>query len=145
MVEDPLYPIQFDEQTGEYQIVYNGARIFMEYCFKCGGRLPETKRGNVFTTPDEKELDEVSKLLQGASSIQDVIRVLGAPDKIHAGDYNTIDETAPTESTRNCRVRPWKQQLDYREQWPSLWLFVHENPDGSVSYGVTGKHIASDV
>lgn len=141
MVEDPLYPIEFDEQTGEYQIVHNGVRIFMEYCFKCGGRLPESKRGSLFTTPDENEKAEIADLLRGVRSIDDVVRILGAADETHEGQLGAVGDATATAMPRKGRVIPWRQQLDYRERWRSLTLIVHEHPDGSVSYMVGGKHI----
>jgi hypothetical protein len=141
MVADPMFPIEYDERTNEYQIVLNGIRITMVYCFRCGGRLPESKRGSLVTTPADSEMAEVDALLKGARSISDVIRILGAPDTIHEGAYHARTETAPTQAPGDCRVIPWKQQLDYCERWESLTLIVHENLDGSVAYLIGGKEI----
>ncbi len=119
---DPMFPIEFDSATNEFHIVHDGARISMKYCFRCGGRLPESARASLFTTPDENEMAEVEDLLRDARTINDVTRILGPPDARH-------------ESTR---------QFDYRERWPSLTLFVHEHPGGTVSYLIGGKQLSAE-
>src|SRR4051794_25901079 len=81
-VVDPHFPVEFDERMNEYHLVHKGARWQMRYCFWCGGRLPESKRGTFFTKPDDAEMAEVRALLKGAKSHEDVLRILGPPDEV---------------------------------------------------------------
>lgn len=48
---DPTWPVEFDERMNEYNLVHDGAKAIMRYCYWCGGRLPDSKRDNFFTTP----------------------------------------------------------------------------------------------
>lgn len=141
---DPRLPIEFDERTNEYEIVHDGVRIPMQYCFRCGGRLPESTRASLFTTPDDNEMAEIAALLKGARSIDDVVRILGPADDIHEGHFDAVGDAGTGAIPRKGRVIPWKQQLDYRKRWRSLTLIVHEHPDGSVSYMITGKQIGME-
>jgi hypothetical protein len=137
-----MSPIEFDQRMNEYHIVHHGVRIYIEYCFNCGGRLPESKRDSYFTTPNENEMAEIEELLRNVRSIPDVIRILGAADDVHKGAVDAVCETVASDPPRNGRVLKWKQQLDYRERWVSLTLIVHENVDGSVAYLIAGKQLA---
>ena len=139
---DPMYPIEFDERTNEYQIVYGGAQIPLQYCFRCGGRLPESTRDSLFTSPDENEMAEIADLFREAQTIDDVVRILGPPDEICEGNFDDADDVAADEMPANGGVIPWRQQFLYREKWESLDLFVHEHPDGRVSYFIAGKQIS---
>lgn len=79
---DPMSPVQFDERLNEYQLLLqNRGYARMRFCFWCGGRLPESKRGTLFTSMDDAELTEARSLLSGAKLFEDVVRVLGPPDE----------------------------------------------------------------
>lgn len=48
--QDPEIPISFDSKFNEYSIDFGPekeGKIFLKYCFNCGGLLPESKRGEV--------------------------------------------------------------------------------------------------
>ena|ERR1017187_3343332 len=81
------YNSQYDEY---YLLTTDGSRIILHFCPLCGGRLPDSKRGNFFSTPNESELRNVKQILKSVDCIDDVIKAVGLPDqrsgKVHRND-----------------------------------------------------------
>lgn len=135
-VVDPHFPVEFDERMNEYNLVIrDGSRAVMEYCFWCGGKLPEAKRGDFFTTPSETEMAEVRSLLKGARSHEDVRRVLGPPDEIYDG--GGFDQNKSTGAILAC----WEQSYRYTTRWKTLVLWVPVITEGQFSYAIHGHYL----
>jgi len=134
MVADPKVPVEFDERMNEYHLVRDGARTIMRYCFWCGGRLPESKRGTFFTAPNKAEKDEVFLLLRDAKSLDDVFRILGPPDA-------TVDAPGGM-SGRGISVH-WKKMHKYSTRWKSLVLEVPDLPDGHRHWHIGGHYLGA--
>ncbi len=133
-VVDPHFPVEFDEKMNEYQLVHEGARAVMHYCFWCGGRLPESKRGSFFTTPDAAEVAEVESLLRGAKSHEDVLHILGPPDEIR--------DMAGGESDMKGRILArWEQHYRYSTRWKTLVLQVPVILEGRFRYSIHGHYL----
>jgi hypothetical protein len=132
------FPVIFDEETGEYQVVHgppdHRASFIMRFCFSCGGRLP-SRRASLFMEPDHRELELVRTQLRGVRSVADVLERLGPPDVV--SDW--VDD--PSGLFLPGEVERWKRSLRYSKRWKTLHLQVLEMPDGSVSYVTTGKSI----
>jgi len=74
--------VGYNQEYEEYYLRNtDGSRIVMRFCACCGGRLPESKRGDFYTRPDEAEIKALKTVLAGAQSISDVITRIGLPNK----------------------------------------------------------------
>lgn len=131
---DPHYPVEFDEQMNEYHLVRDGARAVMRYCFWCGGRLPESKRGMFFTMPDKAEMDEIHSLLANTKSLADVFRILGPPDE-------TLE--SPGSQIGRGRAIYWERTHRYSTRWKSLHLDFADLPDGPLLSTISGRQSAN--
>ncbi len=81
----PNFPVKFDAEVNEYCLVYGKRGRWhhvMRYCFWCGGRLPESTRGKLFTEPSQAEMAEIRRMLAGARSAEEILATLGQPDEI---------------------------------------------------------------
>jgi hypothetical protein len=134
-IADAHFPVEFDEEMNEYQLVRDGARSPMRYCFWCGGRLPESKRGTFFTTPDKAERDEVASLLKGAKSHEDVVQMLGPPDQI-------LDMGGAEKDTKTGKLLArWEQHYEYTTRWKSLVVYVPVILQGRFTYSIHGHYL----
>jgi len=136
-VVDPHFPVEFDREMNEYHLVHKGARAVMRYCFWCGGRLPASKRGAFFTTPKKSEMAEVRSLLKGAKSHEDVVGVLGPPDK-------TVDLGGSSRKPNGEILCRWRQQLLYSTRWKTLVLHVPVVIDGRFEYSIHGHYLGKN-
>lgn len=132
---DPTCPVEFDERMNEYNLVHDKAKAIMRYCYWCGGRLPDSKRGNFFTTPSEEELAEVRSLFAKAKTADDVLHILGSPDETH--DWK--EPTSP--SYVDKKTIRWKRTFRYSTLWKTLILVVYEMPDGKITFSWYGHYI----
>ncbi len=132
---DPHYPIEFDVQMNEYHLVRDGARAIMRFCFWCGGRLPESKRGTFFTTPHDVEMAEVTALLQDAKSHEDVLAVLGPPDEVLDLGGSDIEKATGAIHSR------WSQHFRYTSRWKTLVLEVPVVLEGRFTYSICGRDL----
>jgi len=65
--EDSTFPVEYDSQTGEFNVIHGKSvkgRWRMLFCPSCGGRLPESRRSLFFTTPSDEEKQEVTRLVE---------------------------------------------------------------------------------
>lgn len=136
------FPIRFEEETGEYQVVHGPPEhrgcFIMRFCFLCGGQLP-SRRASLFMDPDPDELNSVRVLLHDAQSSTEVLDRLGPPDNVQ----DWVDD--PTGLFPADSVMNWKRSLLYTRRWKTLDLQVFEMPDGTVTYGTSGKPIRPDA
>jgi hypothetical protein len=133
----PSFPVKFDAEVNEYCLVY-GKRArrhhVMRYCFWCGGRLPKSTRGRLFTEPSEAETAEIRRILAGAHSTEEVLRLLGDPDEIIDWYEFDADDAAVYRPHRT-----WKRCFRWSARWKTLTLDVFDYPDGGPAYAVSGK------
>jgi hypothetical protein len=128
---DPAYPVKFDGEMNEYNVVGDGRIARMYYCFSCGGRLPESKPSKYFTVPDEADQAEVRTIIAGIKSIDDLRRTLGEPD-------DTFDGAA-------FPCVEWKRTYRYSTRWKSLFLDAQEMPDATIRIVYGGRFIGGQV
>jgi hypothetical protein len=140
----PSFPVKFDAEVNEYHLLYGKKGRWhhvMRYCFWCGGRLPESTTGRLFTQPSEEEMAEVRGMLAGARSTEEMLRILGDPDEII--DWYEFD--ADDKSVYQPERR-WKRCLRYSSRWKTLTLDVldySDSADAGLEYAIGGKFIAS--
>jgi len=126
-------PIEFDARLNEFHLVYQGAYGLLRYCFVCGGRLPESRRGELFSQPSETEVEEVRRLIGAAKNLQDVLAALGKPDDTFDGE--TIRKNPVANELQ------WQRLLRYSSRWKTLVLDVLELPEGGITYSVSGQYL----
>lgn len=127
--DDPTVPIRFDPDLDEFSVDCDEGRAahMMRYCFWCGGRLPRSRRGELFTKPSRSETRDVRNKLSNAATFSELIKTLGPPDQeFESGSENVV------------------RQVTYTRLWTTLDLIVFERPDGSFDFGVAGKFKGSD-
>lgn len=122
-VENPWFPVAYDEEMGEYQLVLDcGARgrgtAILRYCPWCGGFLPKSKRGTFFTTPDDSDVARVRELMQSVKTVSQMFEVLGEPS-------GRIEDQS-------------RNQYVFEQLFQSLDLVVFENKE-YITYTVHGK------
>lgn len=132
---EPAGPLKYDERLNEYELVYDSGHGRSSYpvyhCPWCGTRMPESKRSELFNTPDPADLAHLSTRLEGARTVRDVIARLGEPDRVWPG-FNDDERQRVLELPRILR------QLDYLRLSPTVQVIVQEREDGSVSWNFCG-------
>ena len=135
-VNDPMVPVGFDEEMNEYYVQLKpGGEAVMHYCFWCGGKLPESRRGSFFTEPSEEEVEEVRLLLREAKSHEDVLRILGPADELC--DLNGFMKDPKTGKV----MMRWDQHCLYSKRWKTLELHVPLIVEGNFGYSFHGHYI----
>jgi hypothetical protein len=137
--KDPRVPVRFDARTNEFSIVYESrgqGEWVMRYGPSCGGSMPESRRGSLFTEPDDAEVGEITELMRGVGDVAAMREVLGEPDQI--SDWDSTEELE--QEARLYGTQRWTRAFTYGSRWTSLVLFVHEFEDGSVTYGYHGRY-----
>lgn len=138
-MKNPMFPIGFDEEMNEYYVaLIPGGEATMRYCFWCGGRLPESKRGSFFTKPSDEEMDEVVALLRGAKSHEDVLRILGPADEL--SDANGFMKDPKTGKV----IASWDQCYSYSKRWKTLVLRVPVMTSGGFTYSMSGHYLGKN-
>ena len=79
---DPEIPIGFNAEFNEYYLkTFDDGNILFTYCPSCGGTLPKSRRGEFFTEPSTTEMIQLRAKLESATSIDEVLKLLGEPDE----------------------------------------------------------------
>lgn len=133
-LNNPKYPIEFDEKMNEYHLVRDGAKILMRYCFSCGGRLADSNRHLLSTTPSESEILEVRDLLKDAKSHEDVLRILGPADEFH-------DAGGSFGNPGDAFYSRWDRHYVYLKRWKTLRPIVPVVIEGQFCYLRTGQRL----
>ena len=68
----------------EYYIIFgkNSGKYFISFCPDCGGKMPESKRGEYFMEPTEDEVLQMRELLKNVKDADSMRQILGEPDDI---------------------------------------------------------------
>ena len=130
-------PISYFEELNEYNLMCEGGHgLIMYYCFFCGGKLPDSLRGQLFYELDKSEEDEVKSLIGKIDTVEKMHEVLGEPDEIVDHDLEEENFFVLKKNKNKC-VRWYR----YNKRWKSLELQVMENEDGTLGCSYVQKHI----
>ncbi len=82
---EPNFPVKFDSECNEYFFEHqlpSGTMlsISLYHCPMCGGVASESKRDELFVRLSDEEALRIDELMQGASTLEDIQRLLGPPD-----------------------------------------------------------------
>ncbi|MHC5061314.1 MAG: DUF6980 family protein [Planctomycetota bacterium] len=129
-------PISYFEELNEYHIMCEGGvTSVMYYCYFCGGKLPDSLRGQLFYELDKSEENEVKSLISKIDTVEKIHEVLGEADKILNRD--TEEEAFFVLRNKKKCVR-W---YVYHKRWKSLELQILEHEDGTLGFSIAQKHI----
>ncbi|MEM6823241.1 MAG: hypothetical protein AAF558_15030 [Verrucomicrobiota bacterium] len=136
--KDPENPIQFDEEMNEFHLVYGKSKMMIYHCHFCGGRVPvKSKRSSLFSQPTHGEREKLMKLVEGISTLEDTLKVLGDPDEdFPTGEAHTTppdgDEPEKTVFFRTLRYKGLSNMADMR---------VRVYPTDKVQFIIESKYI----
>lgn len=125
-VENDWFPIIYDQELQEYQLVIDcgdqgTGTAPLRYCPNCGARLPESKRGELFSKPTDEDLADVDRWIVRIHNATELIELLGKPDSTISGCGGEHQQT-------------------YSKPWKSLDLIVKVASDGRLQFIVIGKY-----
>src|SRR5258705_9536265 len=80
--KEPGVPIIYDAALNEYRIrVSDDNQINMYHCFFCGGRLPKSRRADLFMHITDDERIRLWAMLKDIRFLPDLLAALGPPDR----------------------------------------------------------------
>lgn len=128
LVADSGSPVRYDANHDEYQLCYlksdgqrsNEVCYVLRYSPFTGARLP-SKRVNAFQTPTQLDIERLQQKIRGLTTIQDVERAFGPPDRI----------------VRNGPS--FRLQCTYTNLVGSAIVIIQEGYDGKLTVAVGGK------
>lgn len=135
-IKDSSVPIKFDKKMNEYYIPHGTemkSLLVMYYCFFCGGKLPDSKRGSFFTNPSRKEVKEMLSIVKNITDEKEMERLLGEPDLIHRWNKNDED------LFKIYKSRRFKKQFTYSKKWKSLVLILSLSKNGKFEVNYSGQ------
>jgi hypothetical protein len=139
---DPDSPIRFDPEMNEYQFVHTTSegvkvRMTIYHCPFCGGRAPETKRGNLFARLTGKETRRLTELTKPLRTLKQVLSSLGKPDRDNAVGMTVVtpERNGKPETTQNFRT------LVYTNLSDSAEIHVTVYPMDRVAITFQGKYV----
>lgn len=140
--DDPKSPIAFDTQTNEYHLRRGegtGSYLVCYYCPSCGGKMPDSRRQALFKPISSAEIRRLQDLTREIKSIDDALRILGAPD-----DDLTHGVTIKTRGsdTEAPRVKSYRV-LKYWDLSDSAAVEVADHPNSRYAVQFTAKPVES--
>lgn len=135
---DPFSPIKFDEEVWEYGLRHLPPTIGswnVRFCPFCSAAAPESRRADLFRKPSEEECQRVLGLVEGASTVEEIVARLGAPDW-------EVALPRPARPPRELEegILPLRT-LHYRRLSESAVLVVSEVEPGRAQITTTGQYI----
>ena len=82
LVTEPGIPVAFDAALNEYHIqTSDGGRVVIYHCLHCGGRMPKSRRDELFMRLSYAEQDRLRNIVQDIKTVDDALAFLGPPDR----------------------------------------------------------------
>ncbi len=126
---EPGTIIRFDPEMNEY----GGPHLDFYYCPVCGGRMPESTRGDRFMEKSDDEVSDLFSITKGLNTLEEVIHVLGEPDDI------SEPEPLSKEDIEIYGGKIARRQLLYSKRWKTINAVVQLMEDGQVLVACSGK------
>ena len=135
--KDAFFPIWYNAKTNEFVLLFgkiaaNAVIIF--FCPSCGGRMPKSRRGDLFTIPIDEELVEARALLEQVDDIASMRSVLGEPDAVFDGFKDEYGEPL-----RNPDGPDLIRQYTYSSRWKTLSVSIQEYEDATLQFFFMGQ------
>jgi hypothetical protein len=143
--DEPDIPIIFDKMTNEFQLKCgpeNRRRsITLYYCYFCGGRMPESRRDQLFARVTVSEEHRLRELAKEIKTIDDAIRILGKPDADRADGLRTHMADSDTEPTEINSYRT----ITYLGLSKTADVTFIDHREHGVAIQFTGKYLEGDT
>src|SRR5262245_20192105 len=79
--KEPSMPIEFDAKLNEYHLLgAAGEQVMLYHCFSCGGRVPQSRRSELFMHVTRAETLRLQLLTRDLETVDDVLEAFGPPD-----------------------------------------------------------------
>jgi hypothetical protein len=129
LAEAPDSAITYDSRMNEY----HSPRCIIYYCLCCGGRMPESKRSDLFIEPDSNEMKDFRSKVRGLKTLEEVIATIGSPDWV-------VEPPPLTESEKAIYGgKSVKKQISFTTPWKTLTATVCLMEDGELQFSASGK------
>jgi hypothetical protein len=130
---DPNIPVERDHATRQIFLAPTdggyGIPLLMNFCYRCGGRLPPLRK--LFKDVDMQEFESVCRLMEHVQSLDQARTLLGEPDRVlEDGPERWVFTDLPGKT---------RLSFCYDTAFRSLVLWVYETEDGSLRYYAHGK------
>ncbi len=137
---DPALPIEYDAEFDEYHFFTPTDRRdhfwFIHYCPGCGHRMPKSKRVRL-PEPSETEAKAIRERTKDVKTVEDVIRVLGEPDK------RFVPPPQDPLEKKIYGLTDIRLVLVYRSIAETADVHIQEDEHGEVSVFIDGKQAQS--
>jgi hypothetical protein len=82
LVKEQGSPVVFDPKLNEYRIhIRDGYEFSMYHCFFCAGRLPKSRRDELFLHVTNDEIIRLKTILKDIKTLPDLLAAFGPPDR----------------------------------------------------------------
>lgn len=82
MLRNPDIPVVFDSVLREHHLIYEGkrtGRMILQFCPFCGGRLEESKRGELFEAISDRAVQEIVSQVKDVKDRKGIEEKFGQP------------------------------------------------------------------
>jgi len=132
-VKDSNNPLVYNNEFNEYRIVHLGVELYFYYCPICGGKLPESKRSELYVEPLPEEIESINQKIKGVNNIGDIVKLLGEPDEVF-GPPVIDTQIGGIYGQKNI-----KQIVIYNSLAKTCNLLVQEYEDGKIELIISPK------
>ena len=132
--KNPALPVRFYFKQNTYHLFLKEHNRVMAiyFCPACGGGTGLLKKIDQMPRPEEKDMKDIMQRLRGLTTIEQVIQILGEPDKRHG------PMTSPQQEKQIYGIKDTKQSLIYKFPAKSLMLYVCQYEDDTLGFSFSG-------
>jgi hypothetical protein len=143
---DSRFPVRFDSECNEYYFDHtmpSGTTVSMVlyHCPMCGGVASESQRDKLFATVTDDEARRLNALIHDVRTVQDIERLLGAPDDdetMHPpSDFGVIQPKSGEAETGPIRV------LDYTRLSTTADVQFAVYSNGEIKWMIAPKYVGA--
>jgi hypothetical protein len=141
LAKEPAAPVVFDPELNEYHIEGEGdggrvIRVIAYHCPHCGGRMPKSRRRDLFMHITAAEHDRLKGIVRNLESVSDVLATLGPPDRDDRAGYSI-----ETRSKRGRSSVKLYRELRYSGVSTMADILVTVHPNEKVGFGFVAKPV----
>lgn len=104
--DEPVTPISFDKDMGEYHLDQaDGGFMRLHHCPWCGGAAPRSRRASHFAAVPDGEWRRLAALTAGVKTVKEAIRRFGRPERHSQGGLTTTVPSTGSEPQRSESFR----------------------------------------
>lgn len=132
--EDANFPIEYNSEFDEYNVVVSEIALSFYYCPVCGGHLPKSKRDEIlFLEPSPEEVAALHERTVEVETLSELIKTLGKPDEVF-GELKVESRLKEIYGQRDI-----KQAVRYDALAKTVFLLAQEYDDGGLQISIVRK------